>query len=1015
MNLPVMTNLTCRHRGELAAPGVSRCHSPKLVGLKLVTEAMCGGCYYRDHEHAPAAPDARTHLLPCLRLGPPIPDGPPPPHSRGGPAVFECLHPAHRRTTEDHCRGCPDYLFPTVTPETPAEVVRQMFELPPRPQPDGWWEWPNVQDGFRRAADAAVAAAPPYPGGYDGRGVVIAGGGRYFVSAYVTVRVLRHVGCRLPVQLWHFADELTDPMRDALRPFGVECVDADAVVAREPFPFLTGHWWKGWQLKPYAIAHCPFREVLFLDADCYPTRDPESLFDWPPYRERGATFWPDLRSSEWLLPPDRWEVFGTRPGWAALESGQLLIDKAACWRELRLALWYNAHADFVYRVVWGDKDTYNVAWRRLGTHYSMPQPTAGWDTHTILQYGPDGTVLFQHRCQDKFRLEPGQFASTYQHGGVNRHNPRLAHEDACFGFLDDLRRAGLPAAAPGGVLARAGRDASPVAGPETIESMYPPVPVELLTSDDMQERFTRYFLDSAELAADPFEVTTRTARPHRKCVSVCLFKQNADNRLPNERPVRDDLWRAKYWDGLLALAGEMPHFPEWKLRVYVEDQLWGAVEAAFANHPQVERYRMRVSSVGAGPGALWRFLALADQTLDVVLVTDVDEPLTGKADYIRSFELDERSALGRLGGFESATHYLVDPPRSRVKNYATVIAGRVMSRPARWDFDVAAAMRGFMAHRRALSETARPWGYADGETPTAYNEPVGDHVYGWGSHWYMYGFDERFLKHVVYYHFARRGAVHTWADSLPPPRLSPEGACDLRHVRAAGNTTVSPHTAVRLAALQLGPDALRVAFILDEYRWVFEALLHLVHTHDAAGYCGNVYFHSTADPYCVDLVPKQVNLFHAARHATKALEVGFNAGHSAAIMLLANPRLTVRAFDTCGMAYTRPCLDFLNSVFGDRIALVEGPSQLTVAPDPEAGYDLAHLDADHTYAAVAADLASALPKCVPGATVVMDDYEPANDIGRAVRERRDLVPTDAYTLQPVLPESSHAIFRHTGR
>jgi hypothetical protein len=272
---------------------------------------------------------------------------------------------------------------------------------------------------------------------------VIAGGANYFASAYVTVRVLRHVGCRLPIQLWHFSGELTGAMRDALRPYGVECVDADRVAAEHPFRFLHGHWWKGWQLKPYAVAHSPFREVLFLDADCYPTRDPGFLFDWAPYRERGATFWPDLRTSEYLLKPERWTVFGTRPGWVALESGQLLINKKACWRELQLALWYNAHADFVYHIVWGDKDTFNVAWRRLGTHYSMAQPVCDWDTHTILQYGPDGTVLFQHRCQDKFRLAGGRFASTYQRGGANLYNPRLAHEDLCFQFLDELRQEGF--------------------------------------------------------------------------------------------------------------------------------------------------------------------------------------------------------------------------------------------------------------------------------------------------------------------------------------------------------------------------------------------------------------------------------------------------------------------------------------------------------------------------------------------------------------------------------------------
>src|SRR5438270_3553860 len=43
----------CRHRGGEAAPGLRRCHAPKLLGPGLVTARTCGGCYCRDH--APAA------------------------------------------------------------------------------------------------------------------------------------------------------------------------------------------------------------------------------------------------------------------------------------------------------------------------------------------------------------------------------------------------------------------------------------------------------------------------------------------------------------------------------------------------------------------------------------------------------------------------------------------------------------------------------------------------------------------------------------------------------------------------------------------------------------------------------------------------------------------------------------------------------------------------------------------------------------------------------------------------
>jgi hypothetical protein len=432
----MITRVHCRHRSTADTGNVYRCHSPKLVGLKLVTEEVCGQCHYRDHEVAASTYRPR-HLLPCLKLGLALPE-----HNAAvadGP-IHTCTDPRYRRTTLNQCRHCPDYLFPLVTPVTPVNVVRQILDAPPYPQPDGWWSWPNVHEALRCGADEAIARTPPCSAEHAGRGVVIAGGANYFAAAYVTVRVLRRVGCQLPIELWHLAGEVTEAMRAALRPYGVVCVDADQVTNQQPFRFLDGHRWKGWQLKPYAIAACRFQEVLFLDADCYPTRNPEFLFDWPAYRERGAIFWPDLSTSAFLLPPEIWGVFGTQPGGPPLESGQILINKRACWSELNLALWYNAHADLVYHLLYGDKDTFNIAWRRLGTSYSMPQSSSGWDTHTILQYAPDGTVLFQHRCQDKFRLDGDEFSNNHQRFSCNHHNPRLVLEDDCFGFLADLKR-----------------------------------------------------------------------------------------------------------------------------------------------------------------------------------------------------------------------------------------------------------------------------------------------------------------------------------------------------------------------------------------------------------------------------------------------------------------------------------------------------------------------------------------------------------------------------------------------
>ena len=108
----------------------------------------------------------------------------------------------------------------------------------------------------------------------DGPGGAVVGAGVVggMVLGRVGVVVQRVVAGRLPLGGvvraggLGLAGEMTDPMRAAVRPYGVTCVDADECAHRQPYRFLHGHWWKGWQLKPYAIAHSAFREVLYLDA-----------------------------------------------------------------------------------------------------------------------------------------------------------------------------------------------------------------------------------------------------------------------------------------------------------------------------------------------------------------------------------------------------------------------------------------------------------------------------------------------------------------------------------------------------------------------------------------------------------------------------------------------------------------------------------------------------------------------------------------------------------------------------
>jgi hypothetical protein len=355
---------------------------------------------------------------------------------------YLCTHPDHDITTDLQCARCGDYCFPYLTMVTPVSAVKSLLLQGPRPQPFGWWQWPNVQEAYRQLAQEHLTSSLPEPPQQDGRGVVIVGGGKYFPAAYVTIRVLRRVGCPLPIELWHLSGEIDGAASELLKPWSVTCVDGEALSTQRPFRFLTDHWWKGWQLKAYALLNCRFNEVLLLDADSYPTRDPTFLFDWAPYREYGAVFWPDPCDLEPLAIANKVAVFGVIPQDDRLtESGQILVDKRRCWRELSLAAHYNAHADFTYRFIWGDKDTFPLAWWQLGTRYARMWPTCDVGPHGVSQLDADGNVLFQHRCLDKFVLNSTEFHSTPQPFTQNRRYEYLIHEDFCFQVLQELAAA----------------------------------------------------------------------------------------------------------------------------------------------------------------------------------------------------------------------------------------------------------------------------------------------------------------------------------------------------------------------------------------------------------------------------------------------------------------------------------------------------------------------------------------------------------------------------------------------
>lgn len=258
---------------------------------------------------------------------------------------------------------------------------------------------------YREGAQLVLDRANTTPS-FNGNGVAfVAGGLTYWTNAYVSCRLLRHIGCQLPIRWYYFDGEL-DPLQIKL----VEDIEGTKTVKMESG--ATGDHTRdkgGWQAKAKAIMDCPFRNVLYMDADCFAVKDPSYMFETREFKSYGAILFPDIwywtrdkHGEKWDCFFDRFEV-PFKEG-AQLEAGQMIFDKSKCWKALKLVEYYNDNSDITYQVVYGDKDTFYFGFERSQTPYfRIPHPVE--TRHGMLRhFDPDGNLLFTHFTGGKWAI-----------------------------------------------------------------------------------------------------------------------------------------------------------------------------------------------------------------------------------------------------------------------------------------------------------------------------------------------------------------------------------------------------------------------------------------------------------------------------------------------------------------------------------------------------------------------------------------------------------------------------------
>ncbi|KAF8307448.1 hypothetical protein DL93DRAFT_2087974 [Clavulina sp. PMI_390] len=206
-----------------------------------------------------------------------------------------------------------------------------------------------------------------------GRGIVMTGGnGDTMSRLLVTLRILRkEYKTKLPVEVFAFPGEIRDSaVLDELK-------ELEATVHELPGRTKL-NLWKNFQIKAESIVASSFEEVLYLDSDNVPLRDPEHLFDAPLYAGKGqpgAVFWPDINKDHPENPV--WRLMGKKCDYSQweLESGQILINKSGNdglnLAALHVAMHMQLEHPFYFSLSGGDKDTFRYGFWALQLPYSV--------------------------------------------------------------------------------------------------------------------------------------------------------------------------------------------------------------------------------------------------------------------------------------------------------------------------------------------------------------------------------------------------------------------------------------------------------------------------------------------------------------------------------------------------------------------------------------------------------------------------------------------------------------------
>jgi predicted O-methyltransferase YrrM len=139
---------------------------------------------------------------------------------------------------------------------------------------------------------------------------------------------------------------------------------------------------------------------------------------------------------------------------------------------------------------------------------------------------------------------------------------------------------------------------------------------------------------------------------------------------------------------------------------------------------------------------------------------------------------------------------------------------------------------------------------------------------------------------------------------------------------------------------------------------------------------GNIFTLHHTTTYTDIFINKVKNISNVMlnKNINNVMEIGFNSGFSALLMLISNPNVKITCYDLGEHKYTIPCYEVLKQLFQDRINIIIGDSTKTLENDNNK-YDLIHIDGGHTTEVATSDIINSYRLSKKGTIIIMDDYD----------------------------------------